>query len=68
MKRDSTGDVIVRIQALVQRWGWSLAMSAVLELRDEHDGFVMTGEVHDIARVVHDEARYRYQVQGTGGA
>ena len=57
--KKSAGSLIVRMQVLVQRWGWSLAMSAVLEMRDEQDRFVVSGSVPAIAKVVFQEARYR---------
>lgn len=59
MTPDSASDLLIRLQRLVHRWGWSLAMSAVLELRDADDRFVMAGNVPDIAKVVHREVRYR---------
>ena len=68
MDKNSAGDLLMRIQRMISKWGWSLAIGAVLEVHDEHDGFVMTGNVQEIATVVRDEMRYRCKVQGTGGA
>lgn len=59
MKRDSAADLLIRMQALVQHWGWSLAMSAVLELRDADDRFITAGNIPTIAKVLRSEARYR---------
>ena len=59
MKPDSAGGLIMRLQKIVQAWDWSLAMSGVLELRNERDQFVVSGNVHEIAVVVKREALYR---------